>query len=293
MIVNYWPAWFRALYGGEWPVNYCTFDLETTGYSMERDVIVEWGHCLVQDGEPVDRLSLIIDWTNHPILPDHWLRQRLQQVASSMAANGSKCHVTYERMKKEGVKPDKALPFILKFIRTLAERDSLFVAHGGYAFDEKMLASNFRGFGIAQDFTFGDNNLFDTDCVEKASQVVTHPRMHPRKGDTLRSYFHRVKYTRMAGVKSNLDTHCYEKYFKQKGVQKCDMHGALTDAHCCHLMMECWREQITGEHLAPPVGGEEAPSGNGKKPPPSPYPAPPRPAKAATVPVRRRGQRNN
>lgn len=288
MIVNYWPAWFRELYGGEWPVNYCCFDLETTGYSMERDVIVEWGHCLVQDGKPVDRLSLVIDWTNHSVVPDHWLRQRLQQVASSMSAAGSKSHMTYERMKSEGVKPDKALGFILKFIKTLAEKDSLFVAHGGYAFDEKMLASNFRGFGIAHDFSFGDNNLFDTDCVEKASQVVTHPRMHPRKGDTLRSYFHRVKYTRMAGVKSNLDTHCFQKYFAAKGVKRSEMHGASTDAHCCHILMEEWRSQINGEFLPPPVGKEE-PLVISKRTAP-----PPQAARVTTAAsVRRRGQRNN
>lgn len=287
MIVNYWPKWFRNLYGGEWPKNYVTFDIETTGYKLDLDVITEIGHCLVQDGEIVDELAIILDWTNHSIVPDHWLRQRLRSVAQSMELNGQRYHITYEKMQKEGMKPEKALAFYRDLFNTLMSRQMLFVAHGGYTFDEKMIAANFAGFKIASNFGFGDNNLLCTDGIEKASQVVTNPRFMPRQGDTLRSYFHRVKYTRLAGVKSNLSDHCFHKYgFASKhGLTQKDMHGVGPDSRCVHYLMEEYRTQIkeaptpeevvaVRQSLAPVARSAETTS-------------------AVRMRTRRRGQRNN
>ena len=164
MIVNFWPTWFRQLYGGDWPQDYCCIDVETSGYSFDKDVITQWGHCLVQDGRVVDRLSLIIDWTEHPVVPDHWLRSRLLSVEQSMELVGKRCHINYQRMQDEGMKPDKALSFIRDFTDTLKRKGTLFVAHGGI-FDEKMLSANMTGFKIAPGFTFGDNGLMDTEGI--------------------------------------------------------------------------------------------------------------------------------
>lgn len=286
MIVNYWPQWFRNLYGGEWPVNYVCFDIETTGYSMSHDVITEIAHCLVQDGEIVNELSIILDWTNHAIVPDHWLRRRLHEVRQQMSLSGYKYHITYERMQKEGMKPEKALQFYDELFTTLMQRDSLFVAHGGYAFDERMIAANMAGFIGRPDFGFGDNDMLCTDGLEKASQAATHPRLQPQPGDTLRSYFHRVKYTRLPGVKSNLSDHCFHKYdfAKKRGLKAKDMHGAATDSRCVHYLMEEFRTRIKA----------------GSPPAVSSVVEPPKmlPREAAIVAGgnsrgRRRGQRNN
>ncbi len=245
MIINHWPAAFRKLYGMAWPRSYCCVDVETSGYSMEKDLVVEWGHVLIEDGEIVDRLTLVLDWTNHAVVPDHWLRGRINVLRQGMELAGKPCHTYYETMRDEGMKPDKALKFIHDFTAAVKNRGLLFVAHGA-TFDEKMLSANFTGFKIADGFTYGDNGFLDTEAIEKASQMSDHPRMHPQPNDTLRTYFHRVKYTRIEGLKSNLDEHCGNKYgfYTKHGIDPKKMHGAETDAYCCHLLMEEFRAQL-------------------------------------------------
>jgi hypothetical protein len=284
-IVNYWPAWFRALYGGDFPRSYCCVDVETTGYSFDRDLITEWGHCLVKDGKIVDELSLVVDWTSHAVVPDHWLRRRLDSVRYGMQLSGLTCHMSWERMESEGLKPDKALGFIRDFTSTLQKKGVLFVTHGG-TFDEKMICANLRGFKAAEGFSFGDNGMIDTEGVAKASQMPGNPRFHPQKNDTLRSYFHRVRYTRAAGLKSNLDTHCFERYgFEKHGVVRSDMHAALVDCRCVHYLMEEFRGLIKPAPEDPPVFPSADHREVRKAPPPR------APARAAAARVR--GQRNS
>lgn len=256
-IVNYWQPWFRALYGSEWPMSYCCIDTETSGWSWDRDVITEWGHVLVEDGQIIDRLSLIIDWTNHSIIPDHWLRSRLESLRTSMQVSGRECKISYELMQSKGMKPDKALAFIRDFYKTLQDKGTIFVGHG-IGFDEKMLASNFIGFKVAPGFSFGDNGFLDTEGIEKASQCPTNIRVHPKSDDTLRSYFHRVKYTRVENVKSNMEV-CFDKYkFQEKyGLKLENLHGAMTDSYCCHLLMKEFASQITDPQPPPIFPTEE------------------------------------
>lgn len=281
-IVSHWPDSFRKLYGGVWPRNYCCFDLESTGFGMTYDVVTELGHVLVQDGKITDRLSIILDWTKHKVVPLYWLEKRLATLKQAMLLKGRKSHITIERMRAEGMEPEKALAFYHKFMTTLLDREVTMVAHGGYTFDEKMFAANLKGFGVAETFSFGDNSLLDTDGIEKASQCLHLPKMYPEPNDTLRSYFHRVKYARVPGIKSTLDEHCFNKYgFGEKyGLKKKDMHGTDPDSYCCHLLMEEWRGMI--KPYTPPALAQVVTKTVNSKPP-----------TIVATGVRRRGQRNN
>ena len=80
MILNYWPSFFRAKLGedGMLPRSYCCIDTETTGFHFDQDLVTEWGHVLVVDGVITDRLSLVIDWTDRRLGPQH------QDVATSV-----------------------------------------------------------------------------------------------------------------------------------------------------------------------------------------------------------------
>lgn len=254
MIVDYWPTWFRELVfsRGKWPDSYCCVDVETSGYSFASDVVTEWGHCLVEDGKVIDQLSLVIDWSDRHVPPEYWLETRLQQVRQGMELAGKRCHMSFERMKAEGMRPEKAFPFIQKFTKTVHDKGIPFVGHN-FTFDEKMLSANFLQFKFGPGYSFGDR-VIDTDGIEKASQIADNERVHPRKSDTLRDYFHRVRYTRVTGLKSNMDEHCYAKYkFKEKyGIKQSELHGARMDSYCCHLLMQEFAAQIT-EPQTPPV----------------------------------------
>lgn len=252
MIVNYWPQWFRRLYGGGWPKSYCAIDIETTGYSFSEDVVTEWGHCLVEDGEVVDRLSLVVDWTGRRTPPEFWVENKLRQVRQGMALKGKHYHIDSDLMRAEGMKPEKAFNFITKFCDQIRAKGIPFVAHNGF-FDEKMLSANFLQFKFGAGFSYGDRYI-DTAGIEKASQLTDNARMHPKMNDTLRSYFTRVQYTRVQGVLCNMEPHCATKYdFAGKhGITQKDMHGARTDSYCCHLLMQEFAALVT-DPQTPPV----------------------------------------
>ncbi len=272
MIVNFWPTWFRKLYGGEWPTSYCAVDVESSGYSPTQDVVTQWGHCLVEGGKVVDRLSLVIDWSGRVKPPDWWLEQRMNQCKQGMEYAGKSCHITYARMKEDGVKPEKAFSFIQKFTDTIKTKHIPFVLHGG-VFDEKMLSGNILGFQLGNGFTFGDLVL-DTEAIEKANQMTDHERAHPRRDDTLRTYNHRVKYTKMPGLKSNMDEHCYAKYrFQERGIEKKQLHDAYVDAYCCHLLMEQFGEEQSDTPSEPPIypSADHKAASRGNPAPPAAY----------------------
>lgn len=217
------------------------------------DVVTEWGHVLVEDGKVIDRQTVVVDWTGRTTPPDWWVARRLQQVSYGMSMAGKTCHMSYDRMKAEGMKPEKAFTFIAQFTDIVRRKGIPFVLHNGF-FDEKMLSANFLQFKFGNGFSFGDR-LIDTEGVEKATQIPDNSRVHPLRNDTLRSYFTRVKHTRVQGLKSNMDEHCYAKYrFGDRyGIDPKDMHSAETDAYCCHLLMKEFGKLVSDEVQESPV----------------------------------------
>ena len=61
MITSHWPATFRQLFGGSLPDTYICCDTETSGFNRTKDVIVQWGHCLVENRKVVERLSVMVN----------------------------------------------------------------------------------------------------------------------------------------------------------------------------------------------------------------------------------------
>lgn len=285
MIVSRWPAEFRRLYGGSWPTSYVTLDTETCGFSLKRDVVVEIGHCLVEDGVVTDRLNLVLDWSNHPVVPADYVKRRLEEVRRAMAADGRAYGMTWERMCAEGIRPEKALAFYHKLLATFASAGLPFALHNGF-FDEEMLAHNFAGFGVDPAGFALPPVWFDTASIEKANQLAGDPDALPRPGETLRTYFRRLKYMSRGNVKCNLCEHCAVKYrFAEKyGVDMAQAHGAGFDAYLVHLLMQ----EFGGQGEAAPVSGPPRPS----SPRPAAAEASYRRHKPLPGPTRRRGQRN-
>jgi DNA polymerase III epsilon subunit-like protein len=248
MIVNFWPARFKSVIfdsSGKWPNTYCAVDVETTGYSPAEDVVTEWGYCLVEDGKVAVNDSIVIDWSSQLSPSPHWLSVRLEKLKAAMADSGRPCHMSIDLMRTEGLAPAEAFAFVSEFVDNLKLRDVPFVLHN-YDFDEKMLSANFsRYVEGSSGFTFGDK-LIDTSLIEKAGQMLSNPRAYPTDKESLREYYAKVRYSRVTGLKSNLDDHCFRKYqfFEKHGVDKNSMHGAKTDSYCCHLLMQEFAKQI-------------------------------------------------
>ena len=297
MIIPLWPYRFRQQYGGTLPTTYCCLDTETTGFNADRDVIVEIGHCLVKDGKVDSELNLVLNWQNHRVVPDHWVRARLDHLNQEMANKGTPYHMTYARMGREGIAPEEGLTFYRNLLATLAEQDVPLVLHNAL-FDEEMLAHAFAGFIGAEDgFRYRDNGVFCTMGLEKANQRASDRNCLPRDGETLREYFTRARHFGGSKTPASLDRHCVPKYrlAEKHGLDMRHVHGALFDAKLVHYLFEEFRE-LAGKArqglppapppLVVPGGGTVLPNpfdGSSDRPPPTP---------ASAQPARRRGQRN-
>jgi hypothetical protein len=248
MIINHWSESFTQLYGGRFPDSYFCFDVETTGFSRDRDVVVEWGHCLVRNRQPVDRISVIINWFGSGLLGpdgDEWLSTQLRKVKRRMELNGRSFHVTEEVMRERGVSPHKVLPWLLDLLDEIREQSMMFVSHNGWNYDYEMLQAHFRDF-VDEEWELGDNQMFDTGAIEKATLIVAEEHdtsVLPRADDTLKSYFKRIAYRRAPGIKWNLDGWCVQKYdlVEKHGVDVSQTHSADYDAWLLHLLMEEFR----------------------------------------------------
>ena len=252
MVINEWPKFFTEKYLHNWPSTYLSFDLEYTGFNAEKDVILEVGHCIVENGRLANRASFLLNWRLVDIVPDDWVKNKLD----GMHRNVPGWRIDWQLLQKEGLHPFEVLEFYLELFTKWEARGLPFVAHNGYHSDERMFAGNVSGF-LAKDFRFGDNSLFDTGAVYKATYILQHEKLNnkmrqamlPNEMDTLRSYFGRVNYYPAKGCKWRLQN-CVEAYGLQDdaNLQYGTYHGAEYDAVATALLMEAYREKVVRDN---------------------------------------------
>ncbi len=258
MIINHWGSEFTRLYGHHFPRSYLALDCEYTGGNAERDLILEIGHTLVSDCLVTDQLSLILDWTHHPVVPDAWLRDALERAERRAEIAGNGYRLTYQVMQREGIRPpERVLEFYHDFFQKVRKGIGFFAAHNGYYADVRMLKSAFERF-LGRPLQLGNNTLFDTGGIEKASQclVCDEPRIRDRKdiwlpkpGDTLESYFRRVTGMPAAGIYWNMG-YCVKKHqlAERFDLDLRKQHTAQFDSLLVHYLMEEYRGMITHDH---------------------------------------------
>lgn len=254
MIINHWGPTFTKLYHHRWPTSYLSIDTEFTGGNADKDLIMEIGHTLVEDGQVTNRLNLVLDWSGHSVVPEFWVRQALGRVKSQM---GEGWRISWDVMKSEGIKPEKALKFYYDLFKTWQDRGLPFVAHNGFYADERMLIGHFAGF-LGKKFRFGENSLFDTGAIFKASQAMdcdiakVRERQDvwlPRPGDSMETYFRRVTSHPAKGVFWRL-WNCVTHFGldKQYSLEEGKCHGAGYDSYLVHLLFEEFRKRVTEDH---------------------------------------------
>lgn len=247
MIIRHWNPEFRKLYGESFPSTYMAVDCEYTGGNEEKDLIMEIGHVLVRDHQVVDRGNYVLNWSNHHVVPERWTREALKRIESRMMSAGRKWRITWDVMQNEGVKAEKVFEFYYELFTSWKDQGGLFVAHNGFYADERMLKGAFEGF-LTKDFSFGENQLFDTGAIEKASQclISDNPSIQakrsvwlPMPGDTLRSYFLRVTRTPAKHIHWSTEF-CAKKYrlIERFQLDQEQHHRAGFDAYLSHLLMQ-------------------------------------------------------
>lgn len=241
--------------GVRWPTDYCAFDLETSGFNRGADRIVEWGHCIVRDGEVVDRNNVVLNWFDPSV---HWevsehVRSKLLHVARQMDLNDRPWRIDEYVLRNEGIPPAEALSLIWDFLETVREQGLMIVAHNGWNFDVEMLRAAFSR-DLVKPFDVPENGLLDTGALVKATQIPGNVNVYPRHGDTLRSYCRRAMYAHGPGVKWNLDTHCMKKYglAGKYPIKEDYLHTAGEDAYILTFLMAEFRRMIDSAPPEPP-----------------------------------------
>src|SRR5262245_7188623 len=105
------PAdWLRMLEHrfGAFPDQYIVIDLETSGFTRDKDLVVQIGFCEVRDGRPQRVESAVLDWTRYSGVNRAWLLDRLDYARLSCARRGVRFPWTWERVA-QGVRPILAL----------------------------------------------------------------------------------------------------------------------------------------------------------------------------------------
>lgn len=243
----------RQLCGEFFPSDYFVLDTETTGFSLDQDLIVEWGHVLVRDQKVVNKINLVINWYDHPTIPKDWLTRRLDTVAKSMRSQGKSYRITPELMQEEGVSPGKAIPWLYDLLDQIYTDEGWVVSHNGVKFDFDMLDSHFRQ-DLGEQLHINPERVIDTGCIEKASQLLPDTRALMNTGETLQEYFVRMANWRAAGVLWNIH-HCYNKYGLDKLYHgdESTLHTAGEDAYVVHLLLEQFRHRLDARaSVAPP-----------------------------------------
>jgi len=251
----------KRLTGGGLPDDYMAVDIEATGTDPRKDLILEWGHCLVRNREPVERNGTLLNWYMLPdAVPPAWLDKRLAILQRVMSLDGRRWHITPERLKKEGEHPHEVLKAIHSLLNEADKQNLTIISHCGLNFDLKMLLMHFeKDLQLPSPFN-GRPRFIDTGALEKASQLPPDVAL-PRRDETLDRYMSRILAHKAQGVYYNLDKHCLEKYgFAEKhGFSLSDMHSAVQDAYVVHLLFEEYRRLGEAEHVRETIAKRNIP----------------------------------
>ncbi len=190
------------------PTSYIVFDLETSGFSLEGDRILEFAYVVYEGGKKTQEYSTLL---NHGItIPEE-----------ATAVN----HITHEMCALEGKDP---LMEITKLVGKLKSGLPV-VTHNGIAFDEPFLKAEMKRLGVTESLVFSH---IDTAVMVKAMKLD----MLRRYNESYNDFGARVMKVYAKGVKYNLPLCCSELGVDAAGITA---HRAMAD---CILTNEVYRK---------------------------------------------------
>lgn len=255
MVVPKWETLLKRWYGFSLPDDYLTFDLETTGFRSKTnhlegygsDVPVDFGWRIVRCREVIHRGHYLLDWTRYPeFIEREWLEEQLGRIAYHMGQQNKPWVYDVPKLEAEGKDPLWVLNFAYELFCANRDSGALFVGHNALAFDARMLTSTFEEF-LGKEWEFGPEELIDTGSLEKVlgSMQSDDASQHfsPRLGEPMDTFLRRVSASPRKGITWKLED-CVERYqlVERHNLDPSMLHGADTDSHVCHLLLEDNRE---------------------------------------------------
>jgi DNA polymerase III epsilon subunit-like protein len=200
-----------------YPKNYCVFDFETTGLDPHTCKILEIGALKVQEGQPDEQFTRLINWGS-PV------PEEITKITG----------ITQEEIDRDGIDPDKARDEFYAFIGNLP-----LIGHNIRNFDLLFL-QQFLGWGM-ESWENCLQNYLDTAAMYKAKKLGTDRHWD----ETFNDFAERVMDIRAYGVKFNVGLACEELQIDKTGLVQ---HRAMADVI---LTNEIYKKMISREPQTP------------------------------------------
>jgi hypothetical protein len=234
---EHWFAEFANAY--EFPDNYTTIDLETSGLQATRCLICTYGFTVVRNREAVRTAEAVLNWTTHPDVNQHELQMDLLNVRDALTKKGVAFHHTYEYLQQHGVDPISALNDLLAIVEDCESRGEVLIMQNGWSFDVEFMRAAFNNW-LQVGWEFDGNLVWDTGIMEKASQLPEKRHPLPEEGETLQDWCYRIGRMRAKGVFWSLDKHCNERYgvWDKMELPLSEAHKSGNDSRAIHILFE-------------------------------------------------------
>lgn len=234
------PAIGRFIQERGFPDDYFLFDLETSGFSREKDLITQIGWAIVRDRQIVNNQALTLNWTRHPGIDQMWLEWRLSALEAAFQKQGKPYHLTYEVLAASPTDPIEALQVLDALLDVVVRDKEWVVGHNLAIFDMSVFDAHrarFLDLGAVDWFRDG---IFDTGLFVKASQLDR----YPGQGEILDEFFRKIAGTRARGVLWSLDRYCIPTFDLDTrfGIDTMLCHDAGYDCKVGHHLFETLRE---------------------------------------------------
>lgn len=221
---------------------YVVLDLETTGFSRDRDLIVQVGLGHVRPGQDPEFEDYYLNWTEHPevgCMHERIARCRQNIEEKDGRLTGKKCHLTYEKVQG-GRDVEESLTGLRDLLEEL-RRDRVFLlTHNGIGFDMEFLDNHFRWI-LGVPYPIGAGDVVDTGMIEIAIQK----NIPLLPGETLLAWSKRVRKAGHGKTKWSLTGHCADRYdlWAAVGCRREEAHDALVDCRLTQALFQHYCRQ--------------------------------------------------
>ncbi len=224
----------------EFPDTYLVLDVETTGFSKARDLIIDAGWAVVRDNRIVNKSSLLLDWSRVSNVDHQFIQSQLRRQADDYAKIGRPHYYSWERLCAEGSHPLEVIHAYTQLIyEHIQHSNSMIVGHGLWRFDREMIDSHTQRFLQGYLLPWQMHSILDTGLLEKAAQTGR----APYTTETLDEWLRRTN-NAFSKVKWNLGSHCVPKYklVERYNVDMRLMHTAGFDCVLIHHLLDTYRQ---------------------------------------------------
>lgn len=222
------------------PDNYFIFDLETSGFSRQNDLITQIGWAIVRDRRIVDNQALTLNWTRYINVDQMWLEWRLGELETTFRRQGKPYHLTYEVLAASPTDPIEALQTLDALLAAVGRDAEWIVGHNVAIFDTNMFDAHRARFLDLEPVDWRSDSIFDTGLFIKAAQLDR----YPSPAEPLDKFFRAIAGVRARGVLWALDRYCVPTFDLDTrfGVDVAQCHDAGYDCKVNHYLFEALRE---------------------------------------------------